>query len=220
MNFVHELFEQKKLSRINENGTRLYVTESGNKYPSVTSALSYFSRKGIQQWRQRVGSEEANRISSQAARNGTAVHNIAEKYVSNDPSWKKAMPTSIEQFVKIKPMLDSNIDKIHGIELQMWSEKFRVAGTADLICSYNGKNTLLDFKTSRRVKTKDQILSYFLQACAYSQMAKELYDFDVEQTVILMTVANGPAIEFVEAIDTYMPMASKFFQLYSEGKLR
>ena len=217
--FKHNLFEQKKLNRVHEDGKRLYVTESGNRYPSVTTALSYLSRKHIERWRRNVGAEVANRISSGAARNGTAVHNVAEKYVLNDPTWKNEMPIAIDQFIRIKPYLDKNVDEIYGIELQMWSEEFQVAGTADLICSYNGKPTMLDFKTSRRVKTKESILSYFLQACAYSQMANELYGFNVEQIVILMTVSNGGAIEFVEPIDSYMPLARKFFQLYSAGKL-
>ena len=79
--FALKLFEPKPLKRINEDGKRLYVTEDGNKYPSVTTALSLIGRKKLNEWRRRVGFDKANKIGQQAARAGTAVHNVAEKYV-------------------------------------------------------------------------------------------------------------------------------------------
>jgi hypothetical protein len=219
MNFVHNLFEAKRLERIEKEGRRLYVTEEGNQYPSVTTVLSWLSRKHIDRWKAAVGHEVANRISSGAARNGTAVHNVAEKYVLNDPTWKDAMPIAVEQFLRIKPYLDENVSEIYGVELQMYSNELQVAGTADLICKYNGKPTLLDFKTSRRKKSKEDILSYFLQACAYSQMVKEHYDMDIEQIVILMAVADDEPLVFVEPIESYITLAQKYFKFYQEGKL-
>ena len=219
MNFVHKLFEPKTLKRVHEDGKRLYLTEEGNYYPSVTTALSYLSRKGIQQWRKNVGAEVANKISSQAAAAGTAVHNIAEKYVLNDPTWKDAMPISLEKFNTIRPYLDENVDEIYGIELQMYSDQLKTAGTADLICSYNGTPTVLDFKTSRRRKTKDQILNYFMQGTAYSIMVKEHYGMDIEQIVILMAVNDDSPIVFTEPVSQYEKMVRKYFELYTAGKL-
>lgn len=219
MNFVHELFEPKTLKRVNEDGKRLYVTKGGHYYPSVTTALSYLSRKGIQAWRNRVGHDVANKISSQAATAGTAVHNIAEKYVSNDPTWKDAMPISLEKFKTIQPYLDENVNKIYGIELQMYSDQLKTAGTADLICEYNGVPTVLDFKTSRRRKTKDQILNYFMQGTAYSIMVKEHYGVDIEQIVVLMAVNDDSPLVFIEPVADYEKMVRKYFQLYTEGKL-
>lgn len=219
MNFVHKLFEPKTLKRVHEDGKRLYVTEEGNYYPSVTTALSYLGRKGIQEWRNRVGAEVANKIGSDAARAGTAVHNIAEKYVLNDPTWKDAMPIPLEKFKTIQPYLDENVDEIYGIELQMYSDQLKTAGTADLICSYNGVPTVLDFKTSRRRKSKDQILSYFMQGTAYSIMVKEHYDMDIEQIVILMAVNDDSPLTFIEPVSKYEKMVRKYFDLYTRGRL-
>jgi len=211
MNFVHKLFEPKVLKRVHEDGKRLYVTEQGNYYPSVTTALSYLSRKGIQEWRKRVGTETANKIGSQ--------HNIAEKYVLNDPSWKDAMPIPLEKFKTIQPYLDENINKIYGVELQMYSDQLKTAGTADLICEYNGVPTVLDFKTSRQPKTKDQILNYFMQGTAYSIMVKEHYGVDIEQIVILMAVTDDSPLVFIEPVAQYEKMVRKYFELYTAGKL-
>ena len=48
------------------DGKRHYTTPNGDRYPSVTTVLSSMSAEGIAAWRARVGTEEANRISTQA----------------------------------------------------------------------------------------------------------------------------------------------------------
>ena len=55
---------------------RYYVTPEGKKYPSITTVLGHFNKKAIYEWRQRVGDKEANRISTQASRRGTKVHQM------------------------------------------------------------------------------------------------------------------------------------------------
>jgi len=217
--FVHKLFEPRKLKRINEEGQRLYVTDSGDKYPSVTTVLGKLGQRKLHEWRKRVGEAEANKIARQASSAGTAVHNVAEKYMLNDPTWREDMPIPVSRFLKIKPYLDDNVDEVYGIELQMYSNELRTAGTADLLCKYNGKNTLLDFKTSKRRKHKKDITSYFMQCAAYSEMAKEHYGFEVEQIVILMAVHEDDPIVFIEDCQNYVPMTKKFFELYHRGLL-
>ena len=218
--FALKLFEPKTLKRINEDGKRLYVTESGEKYPSVTSALGALSRKKIWEWRKRVGAETANKISTQASRAGTAVHQIAEDYILNQMK-EDVNPIALNTFRTIQPMLDQNVDEIYGVELQMYSDELKTAGTADLICRYDGKNTILDFKTSKRWKTKDEIHSYFMQGAAYATMVKEHYDMDIERIVILMAVGGGEgALVFDEPLEDWQPMARKFFDLYHKGKLK
>ena len=218
--FALKLFEPKPLKRINEDGKRLYVTESGEKYPSVTSALGALSRKKIWEWRKRVGAETANKISTQASRAGTAVHQIAEDYILNQLK-EDVNPIALNTFRTIQPYLDQNVDEIYGVELQMYSDELKTAGTADLICRYDGKNTILDFKTSKRWKSKDEIKSYFMQGAAYATMVKEHYDMDIERIVILMAVGGGEgSLVFDEALEDWQPMTRKFFDLYHKGKLK
>ena len=56
---------------------RTYTTPEGKKYPSVTTVLgaSEDSKDGLNAWRQRIGEEEADKITRQAGARGTAVHN-------------------------------------------------------------------------------------------------------------------------------------------------
>jgi genome maintenance exonuclease 1 len=125
----------------------------------------------------------------------------------------------LEKFKTIQPYIDEHVNKIYGIELQMYSDQLKTAGTADLICEYDGVPTVLDFKTSRRRKTKDQILNYFMQGTAYSIMVKEHYGLKIEQIVILMAVNDDSPLVFSEPVSSYEKMVRKYFQLYTEGKL-
>ena len=217
--FIHRLLEPIKLDRIEENGKRLYVTPNGNKYPSVTTALSYLSKKKIDQWRRRVGSEEADRVSSVASRAGTAVHSISEKYMMNDLAWRGAMPIPLTRFLKIKPFLDDHVGVVYGVEHRMYSDALKTAGTTDLICEYKNINTIVDFKTSARKKNERDILSYFLQCTAYAIMVEEIYGIKIEQVAILMAVHEGDPIEFVKKTSDYEKMTRKFFDLYNGGSL-
>ena len=71
-----------ELTTENIDGKRHYVTPNGS-YISITTLLSNLSKDGIQKWRERVGAEEANRISTKASRQGTAVHSLCEQYIKN-----------------------------------------------------------------------------------------------------------------------------------------
>ena len=72
-----------RLQQLNENGVRHYLTPEGNKYPSITTVLSEYNRKAIQDWRHRVGAEEAGRISGKASTRGTKLHKACEDYINN-----------------------------------------------------------------------------------------------------------------------------------------
>ena len=79
--FNHVGSELQDLRTENIEGKRHYVTPDGNQYISITSLLSELSKEGIQKWRERVGEAEANRSSTKASRQGTAVHSLCESYI-------------------------------------------------------------------------------------------------------------------------------------------
>lgn len=220
MNFELKMWDPISIHKeYDDSGKRWYVT-GDKRYPSVTTVLSVLSEKGIAKWKAAIGEEKANKISTQAARAGTALHFVAEEYMNKKDTWSAtADPISLQKFKIIKPFIDDNIDEVYGIELEMYSDKYMVAGTSDLICRWNGKNTILDFKTSRKVKTRDQILSYFLQGATYGQMTRELYGWEPEQIVILMVTNEYEPLVFVEPINKYTKLADQFYKFYHAGKL-
>ena len=85
MLFNHVKVPDLSLKQITEeSGKRFYLTPEGNRYPSVTTMLSHFSRQAISEWRNKVGHEEANKISKAASTRGTRIHSIVEKYLANE----------------------------------------------------------------------------------------------------------------------------------------
>jgi hypothetical protein len=72
---------QDSMTRVQENGKRFYQTPTGQKYPSVTTVTGLLNRDHIKLWRERVGAEEANRISTTAAKRGTKMNSLFEQYL-------------------------------------------------------------------------------------------------------------------------------------------
>lgn len=200
--FEHIHHDIPKLVRIDSEGGRVYETPTGTKYPSVTSVIGILGKAAIHEWRARVGEEEANRVSSRAARRGTAIHSLCEDYLLN----KEVKPNifDLEVFNSIRPRLD-DISEVHCLETQLFSHHLRVAGTVDCIARYKGKMSVIDFKTSKRVKSRDDIHTYFMQTSAYAVMFEELTGIPVSQMVIIMAVDDEkePLI-FVEKRDDWI----------------
>ena len=199
--FKHLLVPRAELTTETIEGKRHYALPDGTLLKSVTTVLSEnMDKTALLEWKAKVGEAEASRISVQAARRGTAVHNIAERYVLNEETYYNSneMPTNIESFKPIKKVLDDCVDNILGVELPLSSKALGVAGRTDVVAEYNGKTSIIDFKTSKRLKKTEWIESYFLQSTIYSMMFERMYSIAVPQIVIIVTVDDEPACqEFV-----------------------
>ena len=168
---------------------RTYITPEGNKYPSITTVLSLRGKEGIKKWRERVGEEEANKISTQAATRGTAVHQLAEDYLNNKEDWSKgSMPSNLFAFNQIKTILDKRVNNIWAQEVPLYSDKFMIAGRVDCIAEFDGELTIIDFKTSRKPKKAEWIQNYFLQAAFYAAAFYERTGVAIKKFAIIITV--------------------------------
>ena len=203
MTFNHTEFKFEELETKTIKGKRHYVTPNGN-YPSITTVLSILSRDSIKKWRERVGEAEANKISTQAARRGTNVHLMCEHYLDNKLDKKQFNPADKETFSSIQPVLDEHIDNIVAQEIPLWSDYLGVAGRVDCIAEFNGRLSVIDFKTSRKPKKKEWIGSYFQQASAYCVMFEERTKTPIDQIVIIVAVDNERPQVFVEKRDNYI----------------
>ena len=173
--------------------------------------LSHFSKKSIQEWRNRVGHEEANIISRVAANRGTKLHKIVEKYLANE-DMEITNSFQAELFKSIMPYLNY-IDNIHLQEKYLYSNHLRLAGTVDCIAEYKGKLSVIDFKTSSRQKQEDWIESYFVQTTAYAIMFEERYKIPVPRITIIIAVENDYPQIFTKRRDDY---AGKLLKLRDE----
>lgn len=190
--FKHKLVPTVELTTENIDGQRHYVLPDGvTKLKSVTTIIGERTDKtALLEWKKRIGEAEAQKISVQAARRGTAIHAIAERYVLNEENFygEKEMPINVESFKPIKQILDDHVDNILGIETPLYSKALGCAGRTDLVAEYDGTLSIIDFKTSKKFKKAEWIENYFIQATCYAMMFEWIYKIAVPQIVIVITV--------------------------------
>ena len=200
--FNHIYYDIPKLERkTSADGSRVYETPSGRAYPSVTTVTGLHNKQAILDWRKRVGAEEANRISTKAAKRGTRIHTLCESYLNNESVEPNLFDT--ETFKAIKPYLN-NIQDVHCLETPLYSDHLEVAGTVDCIAKYNGKMSVIDFKTSTRKKSRDDIHNYFMQCSAYAVAFEERTGVPVGKIIIIMAVDDDDTIIFEENRDDWI----------------
>jgi len=197
---------------------RLYATPTGEKYKSITTVLGNYNKQAIMEWRDRVGAEEANKISTKAANRGTKVHKICEDYINNEiPELKMQMmmPDLKELFFKIKPIIDEKLGDVYSQEQALYSHKLKIAGRVDLIGMWNGKLSVIDFKTSNKQKEEENIQNYFMQCTAYALMFSELTGMWIDDIVVLIATGEGEAQVFERQIHDYVKPLMQYIDKYA-----
>ena len=198
----------------NIDGKRHYVTPDGNKYISITTLLSNLSKADIQKWRNRVGAEEANRISTKASRQGTGVHSICESYIKNEDGFLDGrMPNEVEMFQSIESLLDC-IDDVHCVEGALYSDELKLAGRTDLIAEFDNQLAVIDYKTSRKIKTWEMCHSYFMQGAFYAMAYEERTGIPINNIVIIMAVENEKPLLFKETKERWIEPLNQVRHIY------
>lgn len=183
---------------------RHYRIPNGKAYPSITNVLSILSEDSIAKWRKRVGEDEANRISYRAATRGTAVHEICEKYINNEENYKDGYsPDIIGSFLDLKPILDSRIGKVYAQEVPLYSDHLGVAGRVDCVGEFDGKLSIIDFKTAKKAKRADWITSYYMQEAFYAIAWEERTGMPITQLVTIVAVDSDNPQIFIEHRDNW-----------------
>jgi genome maintenance exonuclease 1 len=174
-------------------------------------------KQSILEWRKAVGEEEANRVSRAASGRGNRVHNLAEKYLKNEPiQWMKEMPDSAAMFRSLIPHMQ-RINNIHYIEQALWSEKIGMAGRVDLIAEWDGVLSVIDFKTSKKIKTREDIPEYFAQCVSYAGMYEEHVGEPIDQIVIVMGVEQNAPLIFVEKTEDHIETLVQHIDFYKNS---
>tara|TARA_B100000768_G_scaffold153107_1_gene149180 strand:+ start:21119 stop:21868 length:750 start_codon:yes stop_codon:yes gene_type:complete len=198
---------------------RTYKTPDGEKYPSITTVLSVNSGDSIAKWRARVGNEEADKISFRASTRGTLVHEIIEDYINNKEDYaKKYMPNIVANFLDVKDILDSRIGKVYAQEVPLYSDHLGIAGRVDCVAEFDGKLSIIDFKTSTRTKLRKYVLNYFQQEAFYAIAWEERTKLPITQLVTIIAVDNEAPQVFIEHRDVHAPELIKTIAKYREKK--
>lgn len=204
-------YNYQPLERIKDRAGRLYQTPDGGRLPSVTTILDKTADKTfLKEWRNRIGHEEAAKISKTSANLGTAMHSMVEHYIkeSKEPEgnlFARAMALSI-----IRGGL-AKVDEVWGVEVGLFA-KGLYGGTVDCVGLYEGAPSIIDFKNSRRLKKEDWVNDYKLQAVAYGLAHDEMFGTEIQQAVIMIATHDADYQEFVIRGDEYFKYAEQWGQ--------
>ena len=176
-----------RVSRTTENGSRTYDV-NGTKLPSVTTILDKTKDKSyLDKWRAKVGNEEAERIKNHSSKRGTSMHKFIEKHITG-----AGYDDLTEIGKQAKPMAQKIIDvgltpisEYYGSEISLYYPGL-FAGSTDLVCIHNDKETIVDFKQANRAKREDWIQDYFLQIGAYAMAHDYVHGSNIEQGIIMI----------------------------------
>ena len=218
-------FIYPKSTRSIEDGYRKYFLGE-EKLPSVTTILSATKseeeKAALANWKERVGSKEANRIKTEASSRGTSMHSYIEDYLRGRIN--ESFFESNEQYKNmakeiIKKGVNNKLDEIYGMEETIYYPE-QYAGTADLIGIYQGKDVIIDFKQSNKPKKTDYIQDYFLQLGAYTLAHDVVHGTKIKAGIILLCTKDilfqefkieGAELEMYQNL--FMGRVKKFYEM-------
>jgi len=208
------------LERIDVAGVRHYKTPAGDIYPSITSVLSATrdneSILALEDWIDRVGHAEAAAITKEACRHGDAVHKLMEQHLLKTTEPITNIQDKDWDTFAIGSKHLSNISRLYGVEVPLYTDTLRVAGTADLICEWGGIPSVCDYKTMHTLKKKEWMTSYLLQASLYAYAFTERTGKPIEQVVLICMVTSQESYLVIEKVSDWLPEAINRVNKYYE----
>jgi len=190
---ITKRFDYAPLARVNEQGSRLYITPDHARLPSVTTILDRTKpaekRIALENWRRRVGPDTAQQITTEAANRGTRMHTYLEHYVINSVQKDRGTnPFGWASHAMAEVVIAQGlgrVDEFWGTEVPLYFPRI-YAGTTDCVGVHEGQEAILDFKQTNRPKRTEWIEDYFLQLAAYAEAHNEVYGTRIRRGVILM----------------------------------
>ena len=188
-------FDYKPLSRVTEDGKRLYATPDGKRLPSVTTVLDKTKpeekKAALNEWRKRVGVENAQKITTEAANRGTRMHTYLEDYIKQGQLRERGSnPFGWASHAMAQTVIEDglvNVNEIWGVEVPLYFPGL-YAGTTDGCGLHLNEESILDYKQTNKPKKQEWIEDYYLQLVAYALAHNEVYGTNIRKGVVLMCV--------------------------------
>lgn len=201
---ITQKYPYQELKKKNFDGSRKYLTPDGGKLPSVTTVLSATQseekKKGLQEWRKRVGYAKAQEITTEAAGRGTRMHKWLEDYIKTDDiGTPGSNPYSQQSHVMAQTIIAEglvNCDEYWGTEVSLYYPEI-YAGTTDLVGLHKGDEAIMDHKQTNRPKKREWIDDYFIQLAAYADAHNVLYGTNIKKGVVFMCSKDYEYQEFI-----------------------
>ena len=222
MKLLLDTYKYPSSTRAPINGLRHYTIEGKSKpLPSVTTVLGQTQPKekqeSLERWRQKVGREEAKRITREAGARGTAMHYYLEQLIQGTPT--KDLTTRGKEAEPMAKIIAerglSDVDEVYGIEAVLYYPDL-YAGSVDLVARYKGKVSIIDFKQTNKPKQVEWIGDYFLQMAAYGMAHDVVHDTAIEQGIIMMCSKDGYYQQFMIEGEEFRNAKHKFLGRLNE----
>ena len=185
-------------TRVEEHGSRTYDI-LGARLPSVTTILGKTkNQQFIKDWKAKVGEAEADRIKNLSSNRGTAMHKFLEHHILGT-GYDDLTGLGQEAKAMAKKIIDvglTPVEEYYGSEVTLYYPGL-YAGSTDLVCTHNGKDTIVDFKQSNRPKKEEWIDDYFLQIAAYCMAHDYVHGSNIEQGIIMVCTPDLYYQEFI-----------------------
>ena len=229
MRQVHK-YAYPSSTRASIEGLRHYTLAGdihGQRLPSVTTVLGQTQTKdkanSLQRWRDKIGHEEAKRITQEAAARGTAMHLYLEKYCLGEGYLDLTDVGNVAKHMAEKIVdrgIDNRLTEIYGNEATLYYPGL-YAGSVDLVGQHDGSMAIIDFKQTNKPKQREWIGDYFLQMAAYGMAHDAVYGTTIEKGVILMCSKDLYYQEFTIEGEEYRQAKHDFLrrldQFYKEN---
>lgn len=186
---------------------RFYSVSEEINVPSVTSILRKTRLS-------RFTDDWTSRRKTMAIDIGNLMHKYLEYYISKDEMFyddsanyniaKKLAHIVIDNYI-------NGLDEIWGSEVSVLYKNL-YAGTIDLIGVCDGKLSIIDFKSSYRKKTKDEMDEYFIQLAAYSVAHDWQHNTNINSATIFLAIRNGGFENSTISSDEFLYYKKKWFE--------
>lgn len=194
-----------------------HYTVKQKKVPRVSSIVDYAQKnhtKGLKNWIERVGVEEANRIRQEAANIGKKVHKALELSYKDPEKAKNYIANFNEPELKIFVNYKSwrTYFRLEAVESKVFYEDevtgHSFAGTYDALGTFPdkvirtkacepvkfGKRVIVDYKNYAKQKQSRYLVKAFLQLAAYTlgynQMGESAFDSEPVEDALLVTTSK------------------------------
>jgi genome maintenance exonuclease 1 len=196
-----EKIQYKNCTQVNDPVTRkrVYLTPDGLKTPSVTTILSATKdQTHLNEWRNRIGHDKAQQITTEAAGIGTAMHGNLERFLCG----LERMPGNNVVHVQANKMADviienglKNVSEVWAMEQSLYFPGL-YSGTTDLVGVHEGEPAVMDHKQTNKPKKAEWVEDYYLQLMAYILAHNEVYKTDIRKGVVFMCSRDFQYQEF------------------------
>jgi len=193
----NDRYNYVRVPRSDDEGSRTYDVK-GIHLPSVTTILARTKDQGfIRRWKAKVGEEQAEAIKNIASKRGTSMHKFIEAFIlqkgyedmTSLGQQAKSMATKIIENALLP------VEEYYGSEVTVYYPGL-YAGSTDLVCIHNGKDTIVDFKQANSPKRKEWVDDYYMQIAAYAMAHDYIHGSNIEQGIIMVCTPDLYLQEF------------------------